>query len=576
MNMIEKRNYKLYFLALILMISSILLGIYLKEIKINNLDDLEVVLIARVQKDDVFQLFYTENEGEIFSPKKSIKTEVKGKNDFQHIIFKLHNLADLDRFRLDIGSNRSQGIIEIKKIIFKGNFDESVFDIKQFQNIFESNDFISLSSIKGLLIASTKMLNGVKIYDPYFTSKKESEEIKNLRTSFFTEYPYLISFFLGLVLFVIIGLNLDAIVISNQFLLITVFFMVLTLPFFQSNYTMINPGVNLEKRTLAEKPNFKFSKEFVKKYESYFNDNFGFRNHLINWGGIFRTKLFRSSLHPETVKFGVDDWLFYNKINNNIFKSYSRANLLTPDTLNIITAKWEQNNRRIGSFGGKYILTSWPNKHTIYPELLPFSMRAQIKDTISIVDQIVQHLNSTNSLVNFIDIRPGLFGGKVENQLYQKFDTHWNDYGAFLAYQSFFNKAYDIFKIYPKNIQDFNIKWKDINTGDLVQMLGIKNDGYFVEQEPQFSLKENPNQIEYLPITGFPKKTIITRNKFCGNKLKVLVYRDSYTSKLVQFISLHFYEVTYIWGNERVYIDILKPDLVIEGFVERDIENSFN
>lgn len=576
MNMREKRNYKLYFLTFILIISSILLGSHLKEIKMNNLDDLEVVLIARIQKKDVFQLFYTENEDENFSSKKSIKIEVKGKNDFQNIVFKLQGLADLDRIRLDIGSNRRQGVVEIKEIIFKGNFDESVFDIEQFQNIFEPNNFIRLSTKEGLLIASIKTRNSVKIYDPYFISKKKSKEIENLKTSILTHYPYLVSFFLGLVLFVIIALNLDVIVINNQLLLIIVFFIVLTLPFFQSNYTIINPGVSLEKRILAEKPNFKFSKEFVKKYESYFNDNFGFRNHLINWGGIFRTKLFRSSLHPETVKFGLKDWLFYNKISNNIFKSYTRTNLLTPDTLNIITAKWEKYNRQIDSFGGKYILTSWPNKHTIYPELVPFSMRAQIKDTISLVDQIAQHLKSTNPSVNFIDVRSGLFNGKEEYQLYQKFDTHWNDYGAFLAYQSFFNEAYDILKIHPKNIQDFNIKWQEINTGDLVQMLGIKNDGYFVEQEPKFRLKENANQIEYLPITGFPKKTIITRNKFCGNNLKVLLYRDSYTSKLVQFISLHFYEVTYIWGNERGYIDKLKPDLVIEGFVERDIENSFN
>tara|TARA_R110000744_G_scaffold89196_1_gene173544 strand:+ start:14310 stop:15941 length:1632 start_codon:yes stop_codon:yes gene_type:complete len=543
---------------------------------VNNLEDLEIVLVTRVQKDDVFQLFFTENEDEKFSPKKSIKTVVKGNNNFQQIIFELHNLSDLERLRLDIGSNKSQGVIEIKEIKFKGNFNETVFDIDQFQNIFESNDFISLLKKEDHLIASIKMLNGVNIYDPYFITKKESEKIKSLRTSFFTDYPYLISLFLGFVLFVIIGLNIDSMVISSQFLLITGFFLVLTLPFFQSSFTLINPGVNLEKRTLSEKPSFKFTSEFVTKYESYFNDHFGFRNHLINWGGIFRTKLFRSSLHPETVKFGSDGWLFYNKINSNIYKSYSRTNLLTPDTLNIVIEKWEQNNKRIDSFGGKYILTSWPNKHTIYPEQLQFSMRAQIVDTISVVDQIIQRLKSTNSTVNFIDIRQELSGGKEENQLYQKFDTHWNDYGAFLAYQSFFNKAYEIVKINPKTTEDFDIKWQDINTGDLVQMLGIKNDGYFVEQEPKFTLKKNANQIEYLPITGFPKKTIITRNKFCGNKLKVLVYRDSYTSKLVQFISLHFFEVTYIWGNERGYINKLKPDLVIEGFVERDIENSFN
>nr|WP_255535139.1 hypothetical protein [Cellulophaga sp. E16_2] len=221
----------------------------------------------------------------------------------------------------------------------------------------------------------------------------------------------------------------------------------------------------------------------------------------------------------------------------------------------------------------KYFLAFWPNKHTIYPEYLPNTMSVQIKDTISRVDQISDYLKLTNSPIKLLDSRSVLINNKVNQQLYYKFDTHWNDYGAFLGYQNFFNENKSELGITPKSLDDFNIEWTEFKKDGLIRMLGVVNNGYFSEKAPDFELKENKDQIEYLSIKGFPESTKITRNKYCGNKLKVLVFRDSFTSNLIQFFSLHFYEVTYIWGHGERYVDELKPDIIIEGYVERSTAN---
>jgi hypothetical protein len=336
---------------------------------------------------------------------------------------------------------------------------------------------------------------------------------------------------------------------------------------------IIEPAENLEKRTLISKPAFGINEAYPKEFEAYFNDNFGFRNYLINLGGSYRTKLFRSSMHPELVKFGKENWLYYNRIEGKIFKSYTHTNLLPKDTLELIVAKWELNKSKYEEKGAKYFLAFWPNKHTIYPEYLPKTMSAQIRDTLSRVDQILSYLKKNKSSITLFDSRPFLLEGKKEHQLYHKFDTHWNDYGAFLAYQSFLNSNFDQLGIRPKSIDDFSVEWNDFEKGELIQMLGVKNRGFFVEKAPVFKLKNNINQIEFLSTKGYPKQTKITRNKYCGNKLKVLVFRDSYTSKLIQFLSLHFYEVTYIWGHGERYVDELKPDIIIEGYVERSTAN---
>jgi hypothetical protein len=79
------------------------------------------------------------------------------------------------------------------------------------------------------------------------------------------------------------------------------------------------------------------------------------------------------------------------------------------------------------------------------------------------------------------------------------------------------------------------------------------------------------DQIEYLSIEGYPKLTIRTRNKYAGNNLKALIFRDSFSNGLIQFFSLHFNEVTYIWGHKEYYVKKVQPDVIIDAFVEREI-----
>ena len=120
-------------------------------------------------------------------------------------------------------------------------------------------------------------------------------------------------------------------------------------------------------------------------------------------------------------------------------------------------------------------------------------------------------------------------------------------------------------------LDEFNVQWQDYYQGELISMLGINNGGFFVEKNPIFNLKENPNQIEYLTTEGYPKLTVITKNNLTKNNLRVLVFRDSFTTNLIPFFSLHFKEVYYIWGFKEEFVDQLKPDIIIDGFVEREV-----
>lgn len=567
LNNIRKR----YIVALLGMATFLFLANYLKKSESKELEQMVVVLNAKVPQDDVFQLFYWERAESKFKIANSVRTKVTGSPQFQNITFELPNIYDLFRLRLDIGENLNQGTVNIKQIRFIKKGGALIYGIDEFNRLFAPNKYVAQTK-SGSFEGKQDTVNMKAIYDPYFISVDSSTEMESISENKLTQYPYLISAFICLAIFLFVGYNVNRISVSPEALFVGAFVLVLILPTLQNQLQLTEPLENLEKRELAEMPEFSWSKTFARGFETYYNDNFGLRNNLVNWGGTYRTKLFRSSMHPELVMFGKEKWLFYNKMEDSrMFKSYSRTNLLSQDTLRMVIEKWEDNKKRFEADGRKYFLAFWPNKHGIYPEYLPSTMKVQIKDTLSRVDQILQQLEKDNSPIKLHDVRPVLLQSKGEKLLYHKFDSHWNDYGAFLAYRSFFNANKEVLGIFPKSEEDFEIRWEDYSGGEFIQMLGVRNKGFFKEKNPRFTLKENKEQIEYLSIDGFPKLTVRTRNEYCGNRTKALIFRDSFTNSLIQFFSLHFYEVTYIWGHKEYYVNKVQPDIIIDGFVEREI-----
>ena len=556
-------------MALMAVVIFVVLGSYLKNHQNKVLKDMKVKVTAKVPKDDVFQLFYWEKKEPKFQIEKSVRESIKASKGYQEITFQLPEINDLYRLRFDIGENADQGSVEIKQIKFIKENEELVIEGDDFSSLFAPNEYLSkmgTSSFEG----KAKVINGRFIYDPYFVSRDGSEEMNAIRTNRLTSFPYVIAAFLCFVLFLFAANNVDMVSVTQKGLFVTTFFIVLLLPILQNEIEFTEPLENLEKRKLAKKPEFAFSTEFARDYEDYYNDNFGLRNNLINFGGTYRTKLFRTSMHPELVMFGKDKWLFYNRMDGRMFRSYSRSIPLSKEGTKKIVDQWMANKKRYEADGRKYFLAFWPNKHSIYPEFLPNMMKIQIKDTLARADQLMQYINEAGIPLKFTDVRPVLLKNKGDKPLYHKFDSHWNDYAAFLAYQDFFEQNKDL-EMKPKTADDFQVTWTNSSWGELIQMLGVRNKGYFVEKNPRFTLKEQKDQIERLPIDGFPKLTVITKNEHSGNKLRALIFRDSFTNSLIQFFSLHFYEVYYIWGHHEEYVEKLQPDVIIDGFVEREI-----
>src|SRR5690606_552685 len=80
--------------------------------------------------------------------------------------------------------------------------------------------------------------------------------------------------------------------------------------------------------------------------------------------------------------------------------------------------------------GIAYLFVVPPDKHQVYPEEMPDSIR---RNGHSRIDQLVHHL-AAHTTVPVLDLRPALHEAKMQERVYHMTDTHWNDRGAYVGY----------------------------------------------------------------------------------------------------------------------------------------------
>lgn len=321
---------------------------------------------------------------------------------------------------------------------------------------------------------------------------------------------------------------------------------------------------NCEKREMADKPKIEFSKEFINQFEAYFDDHFGFRNLMIHLNGIIRYSVFNSSSKPQKTVIGSNDWFYYTSVSDKIMDSYSNNNLISHFELDSLSEKWTKRKALLKSQNIDYHMVVWPNKPTIYPEHIPVKMSIQKKDTISKIDQIINYLKAKNSPVELIDVREELLSYKKNDKIYCKHDSHWNDLGAFIAYQQLIIKM----DMSPYQLSDFDTTWKKTDKGGLIDVMGLCNSSLIIEQLPSFEFKGDIENIEHIK-TELDNMYCKKNNSGKSDK-RILVFRDSYTSAMVQFISLNFKEAYFVWSDYHQFVvDMVDPDIVVVAKVER-------
>jgi hypothetical protein len=355
-------------------------------------------------------------------------------------------------------------------------------------------------------------------------------------------------------------------------LFLIVFLLMLIFPLISGKFNLLRDPGQLENRKLEAAIPFSFSTQFSRQYEAYYREHFGSRLWLVTLAARYKIGLFQSSPLPDKAQLGRDGWLFYNDTSDHIVDNYLHRSLLTEEKLRLKYQDWESQRDSCRKLGAVYYKVFWPDKQTIYPEKMPVQMRLLVRDTLSFADQMGQYLKRERSGVQLIDVRAALMAGKSKQQLYLKLDSHWNAYGAFLGYSDFMRQISDSVGVNPLTIKDFRVIEEISYEGDLLRMMGLADQKIWNDRVPVFLLKDQTRRYFNLPVNDLPPSSLHTVAPHCGNRLRVLMFRDSYGMALTPFFSYTFYDVVFIWQSYNwELVKQIRPDIVIDATVERHL-----
>jgi hypothetical protein len=239
-----------------------------------------------------------------------------------------------------------------------------------------------------------------------------------------------------------------------------------------------------------------------------------------------------------------------------------------------------------------FCLIVFPNKSLMYKDYLPDEYKSKFRPALDTYVKVLK-----DKMIDTYDVL------KTKTDVYYKTDTHINIKGSYIVYKHFIQKINEIYNLNIKPANEVQILSKtcilsqlQLGIGDLLwgtnlgnQVVNnhmdtfyysddieyiyckykIQKDGELRILDKQFidqNYKLHGSILDWNILTNY----ILHKKNISDNKLKVLIFYDSFlTSLLSLYLDLfeEVYMIKEIYNNE--IIDILKPDFVFEFRVER-------
>lgn len=224
-----------------------------------------------------------------------------------------------------------------------------------------------------------------------------------------------------------------------------------------------------------------------------------------------------------------------------------------------------------------------PSSMTVYPELVPETYGDPANKTR--LTKAVEAINKSGALA--IDLHD-LFNQHKNDEmpLYYKLDSHWSDYGAFVAYQALFDHISEKFPdAAPRAKEEFDWNPDYYESGDMSFYLAMSQENvkeYAYYRTFDFSAPASITNVKrYRSDTMLCYSNAVTDqntiNTNRGNLPSCIVFRDSYSTQLYDILAERMDQTNYMgmwsfaWNNS--YISSVKPDYIIYVLAEWNLDS---
>ncbi|QDU81493.1 hypothetical protein Pla110_32350 [Polystyrenella longa] len=323
---------------------------------------------------------------------------------------------------------------------------------------------------------------------------------------------------------------------------------------------------------------------FPTHFQLYFDDHFGFRNAFLNtqhrlqyhfWGqptlnpGEMTNPILNQATAAQLsndVLIGREGWLFFK--GDRVLEDARGLRPYSEKELKDWANAFVQNRQKLAARGISYLVVFTPNKSTVYPEFLPSGI--EFSDDQRRLPQLIEQLHTTTQ-VEVLDLTSPLRQTKTDQRCYHKTDTHWNEVGAYVAFQQILDQLNLSTRRLPLSK---TVTFEEQLTGgkDLARMLGLQET--LVETSPVLKEHELPTPVA--KIVG--ELTLQTgacnqyENPSNADGLgKVILFHDSFALEWFPWMSEECSDLICCWsfGLDFELIEQKQPNLVIHQIVER-------
>ncbi len=296
-----------------------------------------------------------------------------------------------------------------------------------------------------------------------------------------------------------------------------------------------------------------------------FQDNFYQKEILMEKATLLRIKI-GDRVFPLSL-LGKDGWMEY--LGDGNLDDFQNANGL--EHKKNLASEIANLNEYLKSQDITLLIVVAPNKASIYPDKLPEQITPL--STQSRLDSFISYLQNNNLPVT-VDLRPALRDARQNQDVYYKTNTHWNGYGALVAYTTIIYSLQNSYPdLKPYDTADLKLVTAGPYTFDIPMVMHanfIKEQGLFYKPKEPFVQTIYPGD-SY----GYDQFSSIQDSKLP----KLLMFHDSFGFiYLNDYLSMNFGESHFIHNNSikkyltQETIQQFNPDIVIIETVERNLD----
>lgn len=317
---------------------------------------------------------------------------------------------------------------------------------------------------------------------------------------------------------------------------------------------------NYENKGQTIKPTLTYKNitNYPKEYENYYNDSIAFKNEFRKYSSYIHYKLLDTTTSKKVIV-GKDNWLFYSASNDgNTIYDFQKITRYSDKEKEFIKDKLESTKEQLEEENIDFYLFIAPNKENIYSDYLPSIINRNDKTKYSKTEDLINYLNKESN-INIVYPKDALISNKKISSTYYKYDTHWNDYGAYLG-------TIELIKKIDSNYEEPNIKLKySKHGGDLANMILLNN-----------TLSSNEPSIKKFYVDNSYICENINNTKQCKTDdyiydKTLFIIGDSFREGMTQYLSKIFKETIIMhrdFYNPKL-IEEYNPDIFVYETVER-------